>query len=386
MKTLYPEQRKALDRLSNGKILKGGTGSGKTITAMTYYWERERPKNVYVITTARKRDDLDWQREAASFGIMNERTELAGKLTVDSWNNIARYKDVKDSFFIFDEQRLVGSGAWSRVFLKIAKSNSWILLTATPGDSWLDYVPVFVANGYYKNRTEFKREHCVYNTYSKFPKIDRYINVGRLVKQRNDLLVEMRVVRHTIPHTKVIETQFDKDLFNTIWVDRWHIYEDRPLKDVGEMFRVARQLSNSDPSRLDAIWNLRSQHKKLITFYNFNYELDILRTLADDVEVAEWNGQKHEGIPTTDEWVYLVQYTAGAEAWDCIQTDAMALYSLPYSYKQFTQSYGRIDRLDTPFIDLYYYVLRSNSLIDKHVWKAIVEKRNFNESELSVHW
>lgn len=383
MKELKPHQLKAVRELSNGKILKGGTGSGKTLTAMRYYWDRERPKDVYVITTARKRDELDWQKEAASFGITNERTELAGKLTVDSWNNIKRYADVKDAFFIFDEQRLVGSGAWARAFIKLSKANSWILLTATPGDTWMDYIPVFVANGFYKNRTDFIRQHVVYNTRTKFPKVDRYVDVGRLVAQRHSLLVEMRFVRHTVPHTEVITVDYDKEMFNAVWNDRWHVYEERPLKDVGEMCAVARRVVNTHPSRLNTMWELRGQHPRLIIFYNFNYELDILRTLADDVELAEWNGHKHEAVPTTEEWVYLVQYTAGAEAWNCTTTDTLSMYSLPYSYRQFVQSYGRIDRMDTPYIDLWYKLVRSNSPIDKMIWRALTEKRNFNESEVS---
>lgn len=385
MPELRTQQKIAVQNLSNGKILCGGVGSGKSLTSIAYYWENERPRDIYVITTAKKRDSLDWEKEAAHYGISKD-VSLAGKLKVDSWNNIGKYTEVKDAFFIFDEQRLVGSGAWTKSFIKISKKNHWILLSATPGESWMDYIPVFVANGFYKNRTEFIREHVVYNTFSKFPKVDRYINTGRLDRQRRSLLVEMRYVKHTKRHTHIVPVSFDKDLFNTVWHDRWHIYEDRPLKDGAERTRVARRLVNSDPSRLDEIWRLRGQHKKNIIFYNFNYELDILRILSDDVLVAEWNGHKHQEVPDTDEWLYLVQYTAGAEGWQCQTTDTTTFYSLPNSFKQFTQAFGRIDRLDTPFIDLNYYLLRSNALTDQANWRAMKEKRNFHESELSESW
>lgn len=378
---LYPHQKAAVNKLHNGSILCGGVGTGKSATAMAYYMQKEAPKDIYIITTAKKRDSLDWEKEAARYGIGKSKdATVAGVLTVDSWNNIGRYIDVRGGFFVFDEQRLVGSGAWTKAFIKIAKHNRWILLSATPGDTWLDFVPVFVANGFYKNRTEFKREHVVYNTYSKFPKVDRYIATGRLVKLRKSILVEMPYVRHTVRHLHNIEVPYDVDLFNKAVKERWHVYEQRPLKDVAELFLVMRKIANSDVGRLEAVRTLMSTHPRLIVFYNFDYELEMLRTLAQSVHVAEWNGHKHEEVPLGDRWVYLVQYVAGSEGWNCTATDAMVFYSLTYSYKNFEQAQGRIDRLNTPYTDLHYYILKSNSPIDLAVMKALRNKQNFNES------
>jgi hypothetical protein len=343
----------------------------------------ESPKDVYIITTAKKRDSLDWEKEAARYGVGKFKdATVAGVLTVDSWNNIEKYIGVKDAFFIFDEQRLVGSGLWAKSFIKIAKHNRWILLTATPGDTWLDYIPVFIANGFYKNRTEFIREHVVYNHYSKFPKLDHYVQVGKLVKLRNQLLVEMPYVRHTTRHEIPIEVDYDQEAFRRITVDRWNIFENRPLKDVGELFRCMRQCVNTDPSRLEAILELFKRHPRLIVWYNFDYELEILRTLKDEgITVAEWNGHRHQEIPSSDSWIYLVQYVAGSEAWDCIETDAMVFYSLPYSYKLFHQAHGRIDRLNTQYTDLWYYILASKAMIDKNITKSLGHKQNFNEKK-----
>jgi superfamily II DNA or RNA helicase len=380
---LYPHQEKAVKELGNGKILVGGTGVGKTITAIAYYMANEAPKNIYVITTARKRNSLDWEGEAALFGVGKSKdATVAGVLTVDSWNNIGKYEGVKDAFFIFDEQRLVGSGAWTKSFIRIAKSNRWILLSATPGDTWLDYIPVFVANGFYRNRTEFKLEHVVYNTYSKFPKVDRYVGVGHLVRLRNQILVEMPYHRHTNRHVEYVECDYDHDAFERVVKKRWHIYEERPLRDVAELFLVMRRVVNSSNSRLKTVQSLLSRHPKLIIFYNFNYELEALRTLGAslNVETAEWNGHLHEDIPAANSWLYFVQYTAGAEAWNCIETDAMIFYSMTYSYKLFHQAMGRIDRLNTTFTELYYYVFTSNSLIDRAISKALKMKKSFNES------
>lgn len=384
MVKLRPHQKQAVEELSNGKILRGGTGSGKSITAASYYISNEAPRDVYVITTARKRDSHDWEGEFAKFAVGKTKdSTVAGVLTVDSWNNIGKYKEVKDAFFIFDEQRLVGSGAWVKAFLVIAKANRWIMLTATPGDNWLDYVPVFIANGWYRNRTEFIRRHVVYNNFAKFPKVDRYVETDRLKKLRRLVLVDMPFEKHTVRHVRNIIVEHDRKLFRRVLKDRWNIYEDRPIKDVAELFRVMRKLVNSDVDRLGAVLQLFEKHKKLIIFYNFDYELEILRTLKDILKVpmAEWNGHKHEEIPDHDTWIYLVQYAAGSEAWNCTTTDSMIFWSLTYSYKQFEQSQGRIDRLNTEFTDLYYYILRSNSEIDFMIWKALASKKSFNESE-----
>ncbi len=588
---LDDHQLKAIDKLDNGKILWGGVGTGKSRTALGYFWkdvlggdfsDRGSHSNhcdLYIITTAKKRDSLDWNQEAARFGIVRDRESSVNHtgLVVDSWNNLGKYEDVEDAFFIFDEQRVVGSGRWSKQFIKIAKANRWILLTATPGDTWLDYIPVFVANGFYKNRTEFKREHVVYNTFSKFPKVERYIGTGRLVRHRNSLLVHMPYKRNTIRIEHDVEVDYDRELFKKVMEERWHVYEDRPLRDVAELFSVMRKVVNSDRSRLQAVKQLTTQHKKLIVFYNFDYELEILRTLVPEGQlasdasirdlkqkldtsprspsknsrttsgsgsqtgsgsgsldgtapsskprirsvtsglsttqpqstkpsssisttgtggsewisrnvetnpqpsdesgaktsceassetksskrtqdetpkstserptgtpknsfavgekeseewqthsyssstpnkskssdtlsrpgsletasestheeplkngasfsVAEWNGHKHEPIPETDSWVYLVQYQAGAEGWNCTSTDAICFYSQTYSYKLHHQAMGRIDRLNTLYKYLYYYRLLTPSYIDKAIQKALDNKQSFNESAANVHF
>lgn len=402
MVKLHPHQEEALAKLDNGKILWGGVGTGKSIVAAAYYMKKEADADVYVITTAKQRDNLHWEKEFAKFGIGRHLNgTVAGQLTVDSWNNIGKYRDVVDGFFIFDEQRLVGSGAWTSFFLALARRNRWILLSATPGDTWLDYIPIFIANGYYKNRTAFKREHVVYNTYSKFPKVDRYLGVHKLVRLRNQLLVEMPYERHTVRHTKTIVVEYDRELLEKVMKKRWHVYEDRPLKGVAELFHVMRKVVNSDSSRTQTILTLLRENPRLIVFYNFNYELEALRTALVSVssmgtmssifegkaswqiQIAEWNGHKHEEIPKTDSWVYLVQYAAGAEGWNCISTNAMVFYSLPYSYKLWHQAYGRIDRLNTPYTDLFYYVLKSSSMIDNAIAKCLANKKSFNENRVS---
>jgi hypothetical protein len=378
---LRAHQEDALLKLHNGSILWGGVGTGKSLTAVAYYMIREAPRDVYVITTAKKRDSLDWEREFASYGVGKAPdATVEGVLTVDSWNNIGKYAEVKDAFFIFDEQRLVGAGAWTKSFLRIAKANRWILLSATPGDTWLDYIPVFVANGFYKNRTAFKQEHVVYNSWTKFPKVDRYVGVGKLVRHRNSILVEMPYLQHTIRKSQNVKVSYDRSLFDKAIIDRWHVYENRPLRDVAELFLVMRKIVNSDPSRIRAVRRLMVDHPRLIIFYNFDYELEILRGLEGEVPLAEWNGHKHEELPTGERWVYLVQYIAGSEAWDCTTTDAMVFYSLTYSYKNWHQAHGRIDRMNTPYTYLWYYALTSNSIIDKAVAKSLSHKKSFNEA------
>lgn len=382
---LQPHQSAALRQLKNGNILWGGVGTGKSMVAAGYYEQEERHKDVYVLTTAKKRDSKDWEGEFARIVVGKEPSAtIHGVLVVDSWNNIDKYKDVKGAFFIFDEQRLVGSGAWVRAFQKIAKHNNWILLSATPGDTWMDYIPVFVGNGFYKNRTEFIREHVVYAPYTKFPKVLRYTGVNKLVKLRNSILVHMPYEKETVRHSKTVEVDYDQDKLEEITKRRWHIYEERPIRDVAEMFLVGRKLINSHPSRLRSIRKLIRAHKKLIVFYNFNYELDALRGLSDVTTVAEWNGHKHEEIPKTDSWVYLVQYSAGSEGWNCTETDAIAFYSLTYSYKNWEQGHGRIDRMNTPYRDLWYYTLKSKSVIDAAIWRSLKAKKNFNASGFDV--
>lgn len=383
---LQAHQKEALTKLKNGSILWGGVGSGKTRVAIAYYIEHEAPKNIIVITTAKKRDSLDWEREAAAGAISkNEEATYYGVLRVDSWNNIDKYSGMANCFFVFDEQRLVGNGTWVKAFLKIAKNNSWLMLSATPGDTWLDYIPVFIANGYYKNRTEFKREHVVYSSWAKFPKVERYLGVQKLNRIRNEILIHMPYLKETIRHEKIIHVEYDEALMMNVIKTRWNPYDNKPIRDISELFMVMRRVANENTSRLEAVRAVLRQHQRLIVFYNFNYELELLKRLEwSDYTVAEWNGHRHQDIPATDSWVYLVQYIAGSEAWDCTETDAILFYSLTYSYKHWEQAHGRIDRMNTPYTHLWYYVLKSKSVADAAIWRTLKSKKSFNANHFDA--
>jgi hypothetical protein len=381
---LRPHQQEALNKLKNGSILWGGVGSGKSMVAVAYYIRHQAPRDVYVITTAKKRDSLDWQKEFSRFAIgTSPDTTVAGVLKIDSWNNIGKYKDVRNAFFIFDEQRLVGSGKWVKDFLHItAKGNGWILLSATPGDTWLDYIPVFIANGFYKNRTEFKARHVVYKSYTKFPSVERYTDVGRLVRLRNSILVRMPYERHTQRHTHIIPVDHDISTMNMAMKRRWNPFTEKPIRRPAELFSVMRRIVSIHPSRLEALRSVMKKHPRVIVFYNFDYELEILREI-EDVPIAEWNGHKHEEIPNSDRWLYLVQILAGAEGWECISTNATFFWSQSYSYKATEQAYGRIDRLNTPWKELHYYLPMSSAWIEKAIRRSFEAKKTFSESEMS---
>ena len=393
---LYDYQLDAIKRMKNGCILCGGVGSGKSRTSLAYYYLKQggdvvpkdyipmtNPKDLYIITTARKRDTLEWEGELSPF-LLSPNPEVnyyKNTIVIDSWNNIKKYANVTGAFFIFDEQRVVGSGAWVKAFLKIAKRNEWILLSATPGDTWSDYIPVFVANGFYKNKTEFISEHVVYSRFSKFPKIDRYLGTGKLLRLRNDILIDMDFKRQTISHHDDAYVKYDIEKYKTAMRTRWDPYKNEPIQQASGLCYVLRRIVNEDDSRQIMLMEIFENHPKLIVFYNFDYELDILKGLyyGEKVEIAEWNGHKHQPIPTSKSWVYLVQYTAGCEGWNCITTDTIVFYSQNYSYKVMQQAAGRIDRLNTPFKDLYYYHLKSRSGIDLAISKALSEKKQFNE-------
>lgn len=400
---LYDHQKKALKKIENGSILCGGVGSGKSITSIAYYYllnggtitfltggkygkMRKKPLDLYIITTARKRDTFEWEGELAPFLLSThpECNIYSNIVVVDSWNNISKYAEVKNAYFIFDEQRVIGSGKWVKSFIKIAKSNRWVLLSATPGDTWQDYIPVFIANGFYKNRTEFIREHVIYSRFSKFPKVDHYVNTGKLLKLRNKILITMDFERKTVTHHEDIYTTYDKDEYKEVYKNRWDPYKNEPIINAGGLCYLLRRIVNSDDSRQMALLEILEDHPKAIIFYSFDYELEILKKLGYDtkMKMAEWNGHNHEPVPDGPCWIYLVQYTAGCEGWNCITTDTIIFYSQSYSYKVMVQAAGRTDRINTPYVDLYYYHLKSKSGIDLAISNSLRNKRDFNESKM----
>lgn len=382
MVELYDYQREAIDKLRTGSILCGGVGSGKSRTSLAYYFAKEcdsphedAPKDLYIITTARKRDTKEWEEELKPFDIK--------AAAIDSWNNIKKYVNITNAFFIFDEQRVVGYGAWTKAFLVITKKNDWILLSATPGDTWMDYMPVFIANGFYKNKTDFCDQHVMWSRVSKFPQVQKYVNQGLLIKHRNDILVNMKYKRPTEVHHETLVVGFDNIRYSMVFKDRWNIYENKPIENVSECCFLLRKVVDTDESRIETVLRLLDKHYKAIIFYRYNFELDLLRESLNNacIPFSEWNGQKHEQILSSDRWAYLVQYASGCEGWNCTETDTMIFYSDDYSYKVMVQAAGRIDRMNTPFSDLYYYHLRSSAPIDRAIARSLKAKKNFNESK-----
>ena len=381
-------QREAVKRLKSGSILVGGTGSGKSRTALVYFFSKEcggkivdrfeemkNPKPLYIITTAAKRDKKEWEDELKEFSIND--------VTIDSWNNIKKYSKVENAFFIFDEQRVVGSGTWSKSFIKISKNNNWILLSATPGDTWSDYVPVFIANGFYKNRTEFFRRHAVFSRYTNFPKIEKYIETDHLEKLKAKILVQMNISRDTVPHRINIVLGYDKELYKDMSDNRWDFLEDKPIENASRFTQLQRRIVNADPERIERLEEIIKAHKKVIIFYNFNYERDMMLELFDKMKISfgELNGYHHDMIPDDECWTYIVQYNSGSEGWNCVDTNVIVFYSLSYSYRMMHQAAGRIDRRNTPYKDLYYYYFQSDSSIDKAILKSLAKKKDFNEKK-----
>ena len=400
---LYDFQMAAVKKARNGSIFNGGVGSGKSRTGLFYYFKEQggwiegsdytqmkNPKDLYIITTAMKRDKKEWDGELAWFRLStnSDTNYYTNKVVVDSWNNIKKYVDVKNAFFIYDEDHLTGSGAWVKSFLKISKNNNWIILSATPADSWIEYWAVFVANGFYKNKSEFIRDHVIYSRYTKYPKIDKYVNTQRLERLRDRILIDMTFQRHTKPHHEDVYCNYDIQLYKNVFKKRWDPYKDEPIQQASSLCYILRRIVNSDESRQVALLELLEDHPKSIIFYNFDYERDILMNLgyAEGTKIAEWSGHAHQPIPTGDRWVYLTQYTAGCEGWNTITTDTIIFFSQNYSYKVMTQAAGRIDRLNTNFIDLYYYHLKSRSGIDLAISKALREKKKFNEQRWVDSW
>lgn len=393
---LYEHQKNALERLRTGSILCGGVGSGKSITSIAYFFTKvcagdpfseefifpTKPRDLYIITIAKKRDEHEWEDELSNFCLStNPRSSICGiKVTIDSWNNIRKYLEVKNAFFIFDEQKVSGYGAWSKSFIKISRNNDWILLSATPGDTWSDYIPVFIANGFYRNKTDFERQHVVWQRYTKYPKIERYVNVSSLIRYKSQILIKMDSVVKKPSEVKFISVPYIKESYRQILKERWNPFTNKPIKNASELCQVLRRSIQNPSFRLDEIVKLFDEYKRIIIFYNYDYELEVLKSLSE-YPIYEYNGHKHEAIPDSNEWIYLVQYNSGAEAWNCIKTNVIVFYSLNYSYKIMKQSAGRIDRLNSPYEKLYYYILRTYSGVDLRIIEALKNKKTFNENK-----
>lgn len=397
---LFPYQEDALKRMHNGCILCGGTGTGKSITSLAYIYTKElhgsiklngkgewKPpkvnKDIYIITVASKRDKGEWEDELCRFGLSTDisRSVNGIKVTIDSWNRIQHYKKVYGAVFIFDEDKVTGSGKWAKTFLYISRRNRWIILSATPGDKMIEYLYVFLANGFYKNKQEFIAKHVIRKPYVPYFDIQDYIRKPVLEKHRREVLVIMKrdtdisIVNHNIV------CDYDRKKYKDVWARRWDIYEQKPIEETGKLLSLIRRVVNEDPDRVLKLKSVLAHQAKVIIFYNYNFELEILRKVCSELHftIGEHNGQKHTEVPNTKKWVYICQYNSAGEGWNCVTTNQMIFYSLSYSYKAMKQAAGRINRINTSFKELHYYILQSKAPIDVAILRALSQKRDFNE-------
>lgn len=399
--TYRPEQIQAVRQLQNGSILAGGVGSGKTLTSLAWYLTsvcnaasfkkggslaKKKVKGsptLYVITTAKKRDSLEWEEEAARLGLSTDPdcSFTGSAIVVDSWNNIGKYSDREHAVFFFDEQRASGSGRWVKEFLKITRKNTWLLLSATPGDVWMDYLPVFMAHGFFRTRTEFMEDHVIFDRFAKYPKVKRYIGEAKLQRLRRSILVEMPVERHTTRERETVYCDYDRDLYKWVVKNRMDPWTEEPLRDAGGVCRILRKVVSDNDWRSEQAKRILAGNERVIVFYNYNYELDRILAVAESLGLptAQWNGHRHDAIPAEPRWVYICQYTSAAEGWNCTSTDTVLFWSLNYSWRVTEQCEGRIDRLNTPYSRLKYYFLESDSSIDKAVRRSLSSKKVFNE-------
>jgi hypothetical protein len=406
---LSEHQLEALALLRTGSILKGTVGSGKSRTAIAYFLQAEcgwtmepfatvknpeTKKQLLIITMAKKRDEHDWDYELAQFGIPADIYGLS--VIVDSWNNIKKYESFT-GFAIFDEQKVSGYGAWVKSFLKITKQCSgWILLSATPGDTWLDYIPVFIANGFYKNKTAFVAEHVIFDRYSKYPKVDKYLRENKLLYLRDHITVNMDFQRSIEKHEIELWCDYDRKAYDFIKKERKDPYERisrseetdgfiyKPIKNNSKFCFLLRRAAYDHESRIGDLRDVVDKHGKVIVFYNFRRELEIIRSAFENghITIAEYNGRRHDSIPTTNKWIYLVQYNL-SEGWNCITSDCVVFFSSNYSWRTLEQCKGRIDRMNTPFSDLYYYHIWSDAPIEKAIKAANKRKEIFNERQFT---
>ena len=400
---LKPFQENCLERLSTGKVLAADTGAGKSIMSLAWYLSKECASDehslksgakawtlyhgspdLYIITTPKKRDSEEWESDLSKFNLVKGRnSKEMGEVNIfiDSWNNIKKYTEIKNSVFIFDEQRAVGSGTWAKSFVKIAKQNHWIMLSATPGDTWSDWCPLMIAKGYYPNRTAFFNKHAVYNPYVKYREIIRWDNTDELEYYRSKMLVTCRMEKKTTRHfEEVIADCSNKYEVKRAYKERTNPKTGEPFKSASELCAYTRNIINTDPTRSAVGLKIIQMYDRIIIFYTLTDELEGIKWACNKAgrKMYFYNGEIHDQVPTGNNWAYIVQYTAGSEAWNCTTCNAMLFWDLTYSYKQFKQATGRIDRLNTPYSDLYYYAIRSYMPLDLAIRRALREKKDFN--------
>lgn len=409
MVTLYKYQHEYLEGLPPKFIFAADTGTGKTLMSLAHYDVWSYPRPLLILAPASKVQTGDWEEEIERWyeGRQKPEYEIYSYEKFSRNPSIKRYH--KDGFLgvwrdwlarhpsdfavIADEVhkgKNPQSGNGKRLFEVATRAKFFVGLSATPmPNGWIDAANYFKIFGYTKGITDFKRRYCRIVDYKGFPEIVEYYRQGELQRLWNNIAKPLsKDAALDLPSVTSIPINLPTGP-DYIKVQKDRLFNDKFLDNPAALMHALRQsLIKPKLAWLDEF--LEGASGNIVVFYNYVGERERITTLLKqkkfkDRPVFRMDGQKHE-LPPKSAWeglsrsITLAQYQSGSQGVEMTYADTIVYFSPTYSYMNYEQSQGRINR-NGQTKKMTLYLLRAPSTIERDIWGALKEKRDFQEKQ-----
>lgn len=392
---LYEYQKKVIDKADSSWLFALGTGTGKTILSIHHYLKHYNGESLLIIAPAQKVLEGGWDREvqrvANFYNIQIQYDVMSYGVLAKKWNLY------KGWFVIFDECHYVKNPTSQRgkAALNLTRiSTNFSLLSATPSSNgWADTINYMLMFNFYRNKTQFIKEHAIHET--KFFG-QKQIKVIADWKDQDKLKMLYQSISTKLSKDDCL------DLPPLIFEDVYF-----KVSKEYEIIRKKRVLETENgPIAYDTVMKLQhglrfyanqkdklsytemlaeSTNENIVIFYYYQQEKDdLVKVLAKNKKIYEVSGKVNH-LPSRDQWdelkntVTLVQYQAGAAGIELQYCNLVIFYTPTFSFQDYDQALGRAYRNgQTKKVTVYRYITKKS--VEEHVYRSLAEKKDFTES------
>lgn len=388
---LYNFQRQLLNSIEENYIIAADTGTGKTMMAIHHYLKHNTGEPLLILAPPQKIKEGGWQREL-DFVASHYNIEIP--YDIISYGVLSkRWKEYKDWFLVMDECHYVKNPTSQRgkAAINLTKqSTNFLLLSATPSSNgWGDTIAYMIMFGYYKNKTQFLKEHAVYNRidYGNGPVnvVSDYRDQEKLQKLYQSFSIKLaKEDCLDLPPLVFEKVHFKPSKeYNIIKKDR--VLGEELFDNISKLQHGLRFYANQADKLKYTEMLLEGTEENVIIFYNYKQENEELKKIAKKLKkkVFEVSGSK-TNLPDKEKWtslknsVTIVQYQAGAAGIELQYANIVIFHTPTYSYQDYEQALGRAYRNgQTKKVTVYQYITKNT--IETSIYQALAAKKDFTE-------
>ena len=302
-------------------------------------------------------------------------------------------RQLKDFTMMLDESSMIKNETAKRTkFILSLKPSHTILLSGTPTDGKYEFLySQLRLLGWKITKTAY------YNRYIKtelrsyggpmFRVVTGYKNVSELKAKLKEYGAVFAKAEEVI---KLPEKKFIKE-YSTVSSDYKKFMKDRVIKIDDKELTGDSTLSKRLYARMlcsayskDKIARLidlvNSTSDRVIIFYNFNTELEVLRKVLFDRPISIVNGQVKDlkEYENNDNSVTLIQYQAGAMGLNLQKANRIIYFSLPERSELFEQSKARICRIGQEK-QCYYHIMMCHKSVEEKIYECLLMRKDYTD-------